>query len=112
MCHDSFVLGQGSIDSLLTWFVCSMLHVCFLKWWGFVTAAASPFQHFLPAPTPIPPSLPPLISFKTGTRNLVIALINNIKIHTCMYVIAVTGTSVVMHVLVGQSSFNLVESRR
>ena len=57
MCQDSIVLGQGSIDSLLTWFVCLMLHVRFLKRWGFVTAAASPLQHFLPAPTPIPPSL-------------------------------------------------------
>lgn len=98
MCQDSFVLGPGSIDSLLTWFVCLMLHVHFLKCWGFVTAAASPFQHFLPTPTPFP-YLYPRISFKTGTRNLVIALINNInKIHMNV----ITGTSVV---LVGQSSF-------
>lgn len=59
---------------------------------------------FSQRPNPHSPISTPLISFKTGTRNLVIALINNIKIH--MYVI--TGTSVV---LVGQSSFNLVESR-
>ena len=77
--HRSFVLEQGYIDSLLTWFVCLMLNVRFLKRWGFVTVAASPFQYFLPAPTPLP-HLYPLISFKTGTRNLVVALINNIKI--------------------------------
>ena len=64
MCHDSFVLGPGSIDLLLTWFVCLMLHVRFLKRRGFVTAAASPFQHFLSAQTPIPPSLPPLSALK------------------------------------------------
>ena len=90
MCHDSRARFHLFIVNLVCFFNVTST---FRQVVGLVTAAVSPFRHFLPAPTPIPPSLPPL---------------------SCMYVIAVTGTSVVtvMQVLVGQSSFNLVESRR